>query len=528
MVRKMVKEVRVLSIICLLSMLISMTACSGSNQVAEKSTLDPATSDTTASGNEEVLKITGMCISYGTTPDQVDSFWTEAEKFFNIDYTIDWAADGDAYGQKLQLRLASGSMPDLVQVRDLSEASVAQALKAGMFAELGDLLGDFSKYPNLGKLNPDAWKLSKVDGKTYLIPRTRGQYNMPITIIREDWLKDVGMEIPRTTDDLANYFKAVKLKYPDVIPCPVPLSWERLGPAFGPGAIEPVYDEDGGLIPPYLCESYVDYLAFWQDLYASDCVAKEYSLLTISQQEEMFMTGQAASAERNIYHYKRLEVEINKRNPDANAKTYPLLYVTGPDGRYGFDYDKGYWGGMVMSANVPQEKQERILKFLDKSCMPENFNFITYGVEGLHWTLVDGEAKLTELGQKESNASFYSPFIQSTDQYQKVNSPYATSEENAAARELVKEIDMCATKYQNSPLNIFKCVVSDKWGQQWAKTIDEFNEIQVDVISGKRTLDEFREYQKTILADPEMKAAFLDLKRLADDLGFPQDNPPVK
>ena len=193
---------------------------------------------------------------------------------------------------------------------------------------------------------------------------------MPITIIREDWMKEAGMEIPKTTEELANYFKAVKKNHPDVIPCPVPLSWERIGPAFGPGGIEPVYNAEGGLIHPYLCDFYTDFLAYWREIYAAGCLAKEYSLLSISQQEEMFMTGQTASAERNIYHYKRLETELNKRDPNVKGTAVAILYVQGPDGRYGFDYDKGFWGGLVISAKLPEEKIKRILKFLDKSAAP--------------------------------------------------------------------------------------------------------------------------------------------------------------
>jgi putative aldouronate transport system substrate-binding protein len=490
---------------------------------------EPSTGDNAGEAvGEEPLQITGLAISYGSTPDQVPELWDAYEKFFNIDYEVDWAPDGDAYGQKLQLRLSSGSIPDLVQVRDLSEAAVAQALKAGLFAELTGYLGDFSEYPNLGSLNPTGWKLSKVDGtKIYLIPRTRGQYNMPITIIREDWLKEVGMETPETTVELADYFKAVKAKYPDVIPCPVPLSWERIGPCFGPGAIEPVYDAEGGLIHPYFCDSYTTYLEYWRDLYAADCIAKEYSLLSSSQHEEMFMTGQTASAERNIYHYKRLETEINKRAPGTDAVAAPVLSLTGPDGRYGFDYDKGFWGGLVISAKIPDEKIARILEFLNKSAAPENFNFITWGLEGIHWNLVDGEAQLTDLGQKEVNASNYSPFIQATDTYQKVNSPYASPEQNAFYREYVKLIDVCATKYANSPLNIFKVIVSDIWAKQWARIQDEYNEMQVDVITGNRSLEDFQAYIEEVRETPEMKEAFQDLKAAADTLGFPQENPPV-
>ena len=135
---------------------------------------------------------------------------------------------------------------------------------------------------------------------------------------------------------------------------------------------------------------------------------------------------------------------------------------------------------------------------------------------------------MTELGQKVVNSSNYSPFIQATDTYQKVNSPYASPEENAHNREYVKVIDEVAKKYQNSPLNIFKVIISDKWAKQWARIQDEYKEMEVDVVTGKRSLEEFQAYIEKVRETPEMKEAFKDLKAQADIMGFPQTNPPVK
>lgn len=490
--------------------------------------LMPCVVSSASAEGDDVLEITGLVISYGTNPDQLPDHWKIICDKFNINYTIDWAPDGDAYGDKLALRLSSGNVADLTQVRDLSEASVAQALEAGLFADVTDLLGDFSEYPNLGALPKTAWDLSRYKGRNYLIPRTRGQYNMPLTLIRADYLTELNMEMPKTTEELANYFKGVKALHPEVIPCPYPILWERLQPAFGPGPVEPVWTEDGeGLVHPYLCDSYVDYLLFWNDLYAAGCLAKEYSLISTGTAEEMFMTGQSASCERNIYHYKRLENGLQTRT-DPNGTCLPLLYVEGPDGRYAFDYDKGYWGGMMISSSCPIEKQKRILKFLDQTADPANFNLLVWGDEGVHWNMVNGEPQMTEKGALEISSSSYGPFIIACDTYQKVNSPYATPEENVAMREMVKIIDECGKKYANSPLCWPKCIVSEKWGAAWSGVQDEFKELEVGVITGQVSADEFREYQQELLADKEIQEALKELAQVYLEAGFPRENPPVK
>ncbi len=129
------------------------------------------------------------------------------EKRYNVDYTVDWVPN-DSYNEKVDLVLASGDLPDTMQVQVLTRPSVLKAIKAGAFTDLTPYLGDFSKYPNLAKLNPTGWNYSKVEGKNYLVPRTRGNLDSAL-FTRGDFLKKLGMQTPTTIEQFRDFMKKV-------------------------------------------------------------------------------------------------------------------------------------------------------------------------------------------------------------------------------------------------------------------------------------------------------------------------------
>jgi putative aldouronate transport system substrate-binding protein len=392
-----------------------------------------------------------------------------------------------------------------------------------LFADFTDVLGDFSAWPNLAAINPDAWQNSKINGRNYLFPRSRGYYNVAVAMIRTDWLEELGMEMPTTTDEFADYLIGVSKAdldgngKVDTIGTTNAVNW-IFPSAFGDGMRIPVYSDNGGIVHYYLTESYVGYLEYYRNLYAEGALAQEYALISGTQSAEMFYVGKSATYLKNMWHQVRLEDEVQKTDPDG--KVGFIMSLKGPDG-YAFNYDKGFFGGMTVSAAVSDEKLMRIVEFMDQTSAEENYNFCTFGLEGVHWNLVDGFPQLTEQGQTEVTNSFYSPYTLATNLWAKVDSPLATNEENLANREKSKALDTVAAEYV-SPLNMFDVIISESWASFWSKVSAEFEAFEVDVISGAKTIEDFRAYQQELLSDPEVQASFLEYKASYEEFGFPE------
>ncbi|MCI9325473.1 MAG: extracellular solute-binding protein [Lachnospiraceae bacterium] len=486
----------------------SEPAAETSNAADESSTEENTEKTEEVQQPEEKLVITGMANLYNLAPEKDSEFWKMMEEKFNVDYTVDWVP-GDTYAQKMELVLSSGELPDLMQIQNTTVPSFQKAVEAGAFYDLTDLLGDFSEYPNLkNNTNLDAWTLSKIKGRNYVVPRTRGNLDSAV-MIRKDWLDKLGLEVPATMEEFADVIVKVAQGDPDgngvndtigLIPGVETIDGYYPA-AFGTRDIEK--DADGGIIYERLTDRYGDYVEYMRNLYGEGAVAKEFALIKGQQAEELFTTGKSATLTKNAWHLYRLNEECQKTDPDAEVVLIP--YLEGPGG-YAHIYDLGYFGGMAISAKCSEEKVKQILKFFDATCALENYNFVNYGIEGVHWEMVDGDPSLTEQGKQEVTNSFNAPFIFAANEFAKVDSPLADKAYNESTRETMKALyTMGGT---GGKIDKFNVLQSDTWTQVWGEYSSEFASMETKAISGAISMDEFRAYQKQLRENEDFKKAF--------------------
>ncbi|MBW7461450.1 extracellular solute-binding protein, partial [Paenibacillus sepulcri] len=143
-------------------------------------------------------------------PSPDDPIIKAIEDYTNTKLDIQWVP-GTTYPDKLNATIASGSLPMVVLLQDRQE-SVVNAMRSGYFWEIGPFLKD---YPNLERsLNKQVLKNVSLDGKIYSIFRSRSLVGDGM-IFRKDWLDNLGLKAPTTTDELYNTIKAFTLDDPD-------------------------------------------------------------------------------------------------------------------------------------------------------------------------------------------------------------------------------------------------------------------------------------------------------------------------
>lgn len=229
---KMKKLAFVLSLIMIFTML--LTGC----QVDEPDTTnpdgEPNPTDTIIDENTdpfykypETVNLTAGVPVYGAAsnlPEGDTLEDNEYTKYFeertNIHVTNKFEAQfGDAYNQKVQLAITSDDLPDFMVIPASQYASFKQAVDYGMLADLTDY---YDKY-----LNPvmkekydsgDGSALEQVtfDGKLMALPEPTMMYDATDLLwIRNDWLKNLGLDIPKTVEDVQAVAKAFKEDDPD-------------------------------------------------------------------------------------------------------------------------------------------------------------------------------------------------------------------------------------------------------------------------------------------------------------------------
>ncbi|WP_248930895.1 extracellular solute-binding protein [Paenibacillus hamazuiensis] len=112
---------------------------------------------------------------------------------------------------KLNVLMSAGEAPDIIFT--YSDPAVQNWIKQGGLTELNDLLNQYG--PNLKKyLGDQLLAYGNFNGKQYTIPAKRIILASQTPIIRKDWLDKLGMQPPKTTDELYATLKAFKEKDP--------------------------------------------------------------------------------------------------------------------------------------------------------------------------------------------------------------------------------------------------------------------------------------------------------------------------
>lgn len=147
----------------------------------------------------------------GAIPPQLDAnpFWQALNQKIGSDLVIEMAPNAD-YGTKFQTKIASGDLPDLINI-PTSTPDLPGLLEATCMDLTEHVSGDaIAAYPYLANLGPDYWRGCVAGGAIYGVPVPRMfSRNMPI-LTRRDLFEKAGVEPdtqPETWDELVELCK---------------------------------------------------------------------------------------------------------------------------------------------------------------------------------------------------------------------------------------------------------------------------------------------------------------------------------
>nr|WP_223285597.1 extracellular solute-binding protein [Paenibacillus sp. PL91] len=207
-----------------------MAACTTGNKEAAPSTepsqtnetQEAATNDPYGKFSQPITLTIGKGISTKDTNlpngDTVDNneYFRFVEKKLNVKVKFAFQTETDeAYQQKLSVAIASRDIPDAFIV---NEKQLKQLAEADLIADLTDVyqkLGDPRLKKTYDSFGDRVLKRATINGKLMGLPSTNMGGQHSLTWIRQDWLEKVGMEVPKTLDDLIAVAKAFIENDPD-------------------------------------------------------------------------------------------------------------------------------------------------------------------------------------------------------------------------------------------------------------------------------------------------------------------------
>ncbi|MDR0406033.1 MAG: extracellular solute-binding protein, partial [Clostridiales bacterium] len=272
---------------------------------------------------------------------QNQSFVKAALDTYNIDIKYLWTCPPDQFEQKMGVAMASGDLPDVMRL----DVRQYELLRDG--GQLADLTGALDaageKFRSFLYKNPDVMERMRVDGKVYAIPQYwDSKRNLDLMYIRTDWLKNLGMRVPETAEELKTVAAAFSKNDPDQNG-----RADTVGIAMARGVdawmcdIKGYFaslnsypkkwlsDGAGGVAAGETLPETKDALRFMRELYQSGAIDKEFIIKDEDKITEEIIAGRYGIVYGPWHQFSAYLAKAVENNPGAKWEAFP---IPGTDG----------------------------------------------------------------------------------------------------------------------------------------------------------------------------------------------------
>lgn len=317
----------------------------------------------------------------------------------NLKVTMEMIQSGGAAQQKLSTMIVSNDLPDAM-ILDRG-ANVEKLRQAGLLVPFDDWI---DKYPNMKKWVGEATinMLRSPDGKLYQFPNwyTNQPNGNSGYLINRKIYKELGSPKLETFDDLYNYLKLVKERYPDVVPLEVGMNGdgveimssgfqELYSPQYVRMRAVPV---DGKLTSIFKDPVYRETVKFASRLFREKLMTQDTFTQKTEQIAEKMRTGRVAVAVVGAIsnsEYAESNAILREQDPEAG---YDVIW---PLRKEGLDknkimpnsYNSLGWNVVVITKNA--ENPEGIFAYLDWLTGEEGQRIAVWGPPGRYWDEID-------------------------------------------------------------------------------------------------------------------------------------------
>lgn len=336
-----------------------------------------------------------------------------AEEKTNIN--IDWIeASYTDPRKKMNSMIKMGSIADIIwDVHLYADDGVKKMLDEGVILSLNPYIEKYA--PNLKKLledHPEVLnEISTDDGRIFMFPEVRLDKQTRMNsgfVVRADWLKRAGLDIPETIDDW--YYMLKIFQQMDMNgngkqdECYASMGYENssqsltnFSVAYGLLDGENAFFVQDGIIKyaPYE-DNYRNFLEEMSKWYQEGLIDDEFCTQDAQQFADKMITGVSGAFYGNLSGNLGEFLNENVDNPE-----YDLVAVPAPKAPNGkvyatsSSYAKIVSHGAAISSSNPYAVET--VKWLDWHYSEEGSTLFNWGVEGESFEVVDGKRQFTDL-----------------------------------------------------------------------------------------------------------------------------------
>ena len=301
--------------------------------------------------------------------------------------------------EKFSIVVASSNLPDIIEYNWLEyPGGPAKAIKEGVIIDIAqhkDKAKNLFAY--LDKNNEIKKLATTDDGQLFSFPFVRGDSSLNFSgglIIRQDWLDDLGLDMPKTTDDWEKVLMDFKNKKGASAPFSF-MSTSIFASAFD--TTTDYYVEDGKVKYGPLDEGFQNYLATMNKWYKEGLIDPSFATLDTKTIEANILNGTSgvtqgsigsgigkwiASAKTEGYSLSGAPVPAPTKDAKAKFGIYQLPVTAS---RTAFD-----------AISTSCKNVDAAIKYLDYGYSEDGAMLYNFGIEGKSYEMKDGYPTYTE------------------------------------------------------------------------------------------------------------------------------------
>lgn len=398
-------------------------------------------------------------VGSNTTETPVITYWMElngnvAANFTSMEDTnfaknlqeatgIDIQYEHPAVGQtaeQFNLMLSNKTLPDIIEYSWLGySGGPAKAIEDEVIIPLNDVID--KHMPNLKaylEANPEIDKMIKTDdGVYYCVPFIRGGDTLLTSMglmLRGDWLKELGLEVPTTIDEWETVLTAFKEKKGAVAPFTYQYASGGLSNnnpfAYAYGVCRQFYIGDDGKVHYGAIEDgYKEYLMTMNKWMEAGLIDVDLATLTGDQVAAKITNGSAGAS----FGYCGSALGTWTTSGQASDPNFILVAAPYPTTEKGAtpemgQMDNNYIGTGSAAISTSCKNVEAAAKLLDYAFGEAGSLLYNFGEEGKSYTMENGKAVYTDEVLKNPNglsithamagyirANYNGPFVQSEE-----------------------------------------------------------------------------------------------------------------
>lgn len=373
---------------------------SGNNQESD-STSSPApqgsatnTPAQTPQAQEPPLVIRAMENEHPSQPYLIDSpTIKERNRLLNVDLKVEPVPSSN-YTEKTRTMLATNNIPDILKLDSFDD--MKEFAPTGIFLPISDYLDHAPNFQKIMEQEPDIKSLM-IEGKLYGFPLLNkgNPRNGRVPMIRQDVMDELGLQAPQTYEELFDVLSAFKQAYPNSYPLTfrgggIPYVLAYLAFNLGSG-YEQYYEPELGkyVYGPAHSDDFKPVLEYLHRLYSADLLDPDYPVNTGQSWQEKLSSGQSMFFIDNKTFAVNFNQALQVEDPDARF-TQLRLMENHKGQKRGIEYGQHHFT-ILRAISSKTANPEAVVEFLDWHYSDEGILLTSFGIEGEHYDIVNGE-----------------------------------------------------------------------------------------------------------------------------------------